>query len=1185
MRTVDSTNHRSFGRGTRRLRLEFLEQRRLLAAEVVSGARFFSPAPTELPVFDSQNAAVRTTPVIQFDVSSETAEDHEEHIEDEFPVAGDQDDAGEIAGAPLVNEDTFSLHSRPGSNYTIYLDFDGGVTEGTGWNNSSGIETLVDIAYTRDSNSASFSDSELQQIRNIWKLVAEDFSPFDVNVTTEDPGEDALRKSGSSDTTWGIRSLHTSNTNKVCGGCGGVAYIGSFTSSIDLPAYSFNKGVGAGGNTQSHEVGHSLRLGHDGIAGGATYYNGHGSGDTSWGPIMGGPSSRDLKTWSSGEYYNASNQQDDLDRISTLNGFSYRPDDHGNAIATATHLTSSAGGSLSGSGVIERSNDIDFFAFTTEAGLVSFEIEPFVANPNLDVWAGIYDSAGSLVAESNPFDQVTASFDEVDLASGNYYLRVEGVGSHGHYNGQLDRVFDPGESDYTGSEIEPPWAVSSPTGYSDYASVGQYWITGSRVAATSDILAISAVDASRKEGQSGTTEFSFLLSRTGDTDQEVEVTYAVLPSVPDSDSTLAPHTVDGDDFANGVLPTGTVTIPVGEEEQGFVINVAGDTDFERDETFRIVIFDPSTGWSISDSAASATIESDETSVGIASLNTAHAVQNEGDPQDPASYSFTLVRMGDTSVENTVQWEVDYAGFDSPANDSDFANGIRPVGSVVFEPGISELDITIELAGDLDVEGDESFRVAVTDVAGSNQGIVDPRIPSRRGIILEDESPVTVLDQVQFRWRQIRHGGTTRDPWAIDNVTLTTTSFEDDFDPALDQTQWDSIVNGSVNFNSSKFPGGNGQELLMEGTGDRIATSIAVQPGEGASLRFDLIIGNGTGSGGNGADNAESGKDVWLEYSVDGEHWDLLKKMDTNDYESWNSVSVEVPDRTIVPNATMTESDQGVQSMPFRVVRSGNLAKSVSVDWQLIPSGTDPIDADDLDSAGFPSGTIDFDSDEDFKTINIPVLGDLLNEADEQFQVLITSSSGGPVTGGARIGRVLNDDEPSVDSVTIEGGTSQRSSIRELTIQFEGLVDLAEGAFALRNLGTVSAPIDEPVGFLVEDLPSENGNSRVAIRFPGGVSLPNGSYRLDIDQAKVTSRAGGWAMSNPYSFGSDVADQFFRKYGDMNGNGVVDLVDFASFRSTYGLRSSDSGFHDELDSDHDGLIGLIDFAEFRRGFGS
>lgn len=1165
------------GSHPRTLRLETLERRFLLAADEAIEVRFFHPAPTVLPVFSPQEAVTLTTPWF------ETAGDLPH---DPYPEQNDPGSDGDVSQSPLTNDDTFRLHSRPGSSYTIFLDFDGGITEGTGWNNSTGIETLVDIAYDRNGDPGSFSSSELTEIRNIWKLVAEDFAPFDVNVTTEDPGLDALSKSGVNDTNWGIRSLHTSNTNKVCNSCGGVAYVGSFSSSIDLPAYSFNKGVSAGGNTQSHEVGHAIRLGHDGLSGGTAYYAGHGTGNTTWGPIMGGPGSRVLKTWSNGEYFNASNQEDDLDIITTQNGFSYRPDDHGNTFATATPLQTSAANVVSGFGIIEQNNDVDLFSFWTESGDVSFEIEPYLAHPNLDLWAGIYSDDGILVAESNPSDQVSASFTNLSLAAGKYFLRVDGVGSHGVYNSALDKVFDPGEPEYTGPEVDPPWAKVNPTGYSDYASVGQYWITGTRVTAADSLISIQPVDASRPEGDEGVTPLTFQVVRTGALDSEVQVSYAVLPAVPAADSLLALPTIAATDFASGVIPTGVIRLPAGEATADLVVEIAGDRDFERDEYFRVVLFDPSAGWMVVNSTADGVIESDETSVGIQSVNTAMAVQREGDPGDGATYTFTLERHGDTSQSTTVQWEVQFAGFATAASGADFVGGTIPVGEATFLPGVSEIEISFQVEGDLTVEGDESFAIVVTAASGANVTTVDPASSSRRGIIQEDESPVSLLSEVQFRWRQIRNGTGTRDAWAIDNVALTTTGFADDFEPDLDSLQWASIENGAVNPDDSIFPGTNGQELLMQGSGDRIATSAPLQPQSGAILSFDLIIGNGTGSGGNGADNAEAGKDVWLEYSVDGMHWDVLRKLDTDDFESWKTVSVEVPARAVVLPDVALEGDVGTTFFDFKVVRSGYLDKPATVAWQLVPAGADPIDAMDVDSVGLPSGIVQFATGIDVELISIPIRGDQTLEPDESFDVILTdTTNAGPITVAARLGLVRNDDEPAVESVLVNEGSPQRSSVRRVEVRFDGLVDGSPDAFSLVNLGTDAAPKDETVEDLVITAVDEGGRTKFVLERPGGISLTDGNYRLDIQASLITARFGGYAMAGDFSFGDETVDNFYRKYGDVNGNRLVDLLDFSEFRRSFGLQQEQAGYLAALDWDDDNTIGLLDFGAFRRNFGA
>ncbi len=1140
-------------------------------------AAHFSPVPTVLPEFLPATAVSVTTPIL---------EDLDHVSEPQFPVANDgQTDEGPVEAA-LTNADTFKLHSKPGSRYTIFMDFDGGITEGTAWNNSTGIETLIDIAYTRNSDSSSFTNSELSEIRNLWKLVAEDYAPFDVDVTTEDPGLDALTKSGSGDTTWGIRSLHTTNTNKVCASCGGVAYIGSFSSSIDLPAYSFNKGVSAGGNTQSHEVGHSVRLGHDGLSTGTTYYAGHGSGNTTWGPIMGGPGSRKLKTWSNGDYYNANNTQDDLDRITSLNGFSYRADDHGNTFAVATPLEIAETTNFTSFGIIEQNNDVDLFSFETVGGNVSFEIHPYLAHPNLDLWAGIYDSAGSLLAQSNRSDNVSASFTDVALGAGKFFLKIEGVGSHGFYNASLDRVFDPGEPDYTGPETDVPWAVPSPTGYSDYGSVGQYWISGTRSDVAVDRIAIAPDNSVRAEGDSDATPFTFVVTRSGNLEPAVEVAYSVVAAVPEADNNNYAFTVEPNDFGGAAFPSGTVTIEPGQPSAVLTVMVAGDTEFERDELFRVILSDPQTGWTIEESTAEGTVLSDESAVGIASLNTAMIAQDEGDPlSGGAVHTYTLVRHGDTSGTTTADWQVEYSGFSDPASDADFVNGLRPQGQVTFTPGVTQIDVDVIVSGDLEVEGDESFSIVVTGVSGAGVALVDPARSSRRGIILEDESPVTVIDEVQFRWRQIRHSGGTRDVWAIDNVSLSDSGFADDFDPDIENSQWASIQNGAVNGSGSIFPGSNGQELLMSGTGDRIATSVAATPISGAVLTFDLIIGNGTGSSGNGADNAESGKDIWLEYSVDGQYWDVLKKMDTDDYEQWSTVNVTLPDRTAVTPKVIDEGDSGTTSMTLNLVRTGNLSKPATADWMLVPTGTNAIDIDDLDGTAFPSGTVNFAVDDGVEAVTIPIRGDTAFESAETFELVVTGTTGGPITGGPRVATILNDDALGVDGVELNDGSAQRSKVTEVHVRFNALVDAQASAFSLTNLGTPQQPQNVPVTDLAITFADVGASTVVTIRRTTGQSLADGEYRLDIDGSMINVRGGSILMGSGYAFGDQAADNFFRKYGDNDGNRAVDLFDFADFRSTFGRVAGDAGYIDPLDFDENQTINLFDFAAFRANFGT
>ena len=139
----------------------------------------------------------------------------------------------EFLEARLVPAGEFSLHSLPGASKRIFLDFDGHTTSNTGWLSGA---TIVSPAYDIDNNSSSFSNTELANIRDIWERVTEDYQPFNVDVTTEDPGIEALRNTGGSDAEWGIRVVISNNISPAPS-AGGVAFLNSFSWNTDTPCF------------------------------------------------------------------------------------------------------------------------------------------------------------------------------------------------------------------------------------------------------------------------------------------------------------------------------------------------------------------------------------------------------------------------------------------------------------------------------------------------------------------------------------------------------------------------------------------------------------------------------------------------------------------------------------------------------------------------------------------------------------------------------------------------------------------------------------------------------------------------------------------------------------------------------------------------------------------------------------
>ncbi len=321
------------------------------------------------------------------------------------------------------------LESLPGAPGIIYLDFDGELVSGTWWLGGA----------TIDAQSPNFSN---QKIIEVWKIMAEDFRPFNLNVTTRRDLFDAAPVNRR------MMCIFTP-TNDAQPGSGGVAYLNSFSSSVDNPCWIYNLSTRAAGETGSHEVGHTLGLSHDG-QGSTEYYAGHGQ----WSPIMGWSANRPIGQWSAGEYDNATSNQDDIAIIAnSRNGVGFQNDDHGNIIGNATSIKVSPAGVVSADqnfGLISTRDDKDVFTFAVETGNVSLNFNPDPDYPNLNIQARILNELGQEIAISNP-NGLSASINQI-LTEGIYYIEIDGVGE-GTVN----------------------------NGYSDFSSLGNYTISGSYI--------------------------------------------------------------------------------------------------------------------------------------------------------------------------------------------------------------------------------------------------------------------------------------------------------------------------------------------------------------------------------------------------------------------------------------------------------------------------------------------------------------------------------------------------------------------------------------------------------------------------------------------------------------------------------------------------------------------------------
>jgi len=481
----------------------------------------------------------------------------------------------------------FSLHSKPGAANVVYVNCVGFNFSGTAWNAYTGVSNYQAKPYDTDGNDASFSTSERTAIGEIWHRIAEDLAPFDIDVTTEAPpafGPNVGHILITSGTDAKGDLLPHGNTS------GGIAYVGVWGSSsypYYQPALVYYDNLGSGyppyvSEAASHELGHNLALSHHGTST-AGYYTGHGSGVTSWAPIMGVGYYTSVTQWSKGEYPDANNVQDDLGIIQGK--LTYRADDHGNDSVSATALLVDSEGFIASSnpefdplnvrtdnkGVIETRSDSDVFYFDTASGDINLVVNPgwdaytrsSLRGSNLDIKATLTDDFGTVIVDDvlNETNAVISA----NVTAGRYYLAVTGVGN-----------------------------ASTP--YSDYGSLSQYYISGSVVPAGLDTtppnptptLFVDAtsrttIDLSSTESvdDSGVVEYQFICSAGGlgcvVSDWQTETNYVVtgLESNTDYSYQVKARDASGNETSLSdvvIVTTDANTVPVTLDDNQIVVS-------------------------------------------------------------------------------------------------------------------------------------------------------------------------------------------------------------------------------------------------------------------------------------------------------------------------------------------------------------------------------------------------------------------------------------------------------------------------------------------------------------------------------------------------------------------------------------------------------------------------------------
>ncbi|MFO1086032.1 MAG: VWD domain-containing protein [Reyranellaceae bacterium] len=245
---------------------------------------------------------------------------------------------------------------------------------------------------------------------------------------------------------------------------------------------------------------------------------------------------------------------------------------------------------------------------------------------------------------------------------------------------------------------------SNDTGFSAALADQTLVISSTILAAGTAQVSIAATSADKAEGNSGTTPFTFTVTRSGDTSGPHSVSWSIVGSGANGASLS--------DFAAGALNGGTLSFAAGETSKLVTVLVAGDTEVEANEQFTVTLQNPTAGLTIGTGSAIGTIRDDDGVTQTVSISAAASVKAEGN-SGTTPFTFTVSRTGSTSAGATVAYAVT-GSVTNPANAADFAGNAMPSGILSFAIGEANKTLTINVAGDATVESDNGFIVALSN---------------------------------------------------------------------------------------------------------------------------------------------------------------------------------------------------------------------------------------------------------------------------------------------------------------------------------------------------------------------------------------------------------------------------------------------------------------------------------------
>jgi Calx-beta domain-containing protein len=431
--------------------------------------------------------------------------------------------------------------------------------------------------------------------------------------------------------------------------------------------------------------------------------------------------------------------------------------------------------------------------------------------------------------------------------------------------------------------------------------------------------------------------------------------------------------------ADYTAASGTLQFLPGETSKTVAVAVAGDTLDELDETLSLNLSNAINA-SIADGQGIGNILDDDTSaVSIGSASVAEG--NAGTAALSFAVSLSPPSSRTVTVDHQTANGTATAGTDYTASS----------GTVTFAPGETSKTVTVSVLGDVIDESDETLSVTLSNPTNAVLGSPATGVGT---IVDDDTASLTIGDAAATE-------GNSGSVNAVFTVSLTTASSQT-------VTVQAATANGTASAGADYIATGPATLTFAPG---QTSQSFAVPVlGDTLDELDETFVVNLSGASGATVGDAQG-----IGTIVD---------------DDTSSLSVS--------DATQPEGNTGTSNMVFTVSLAPANSRTVTVQFQTAAGGTATAGTD---YQAVAATTVTFLAGETSKTINVPVVGDAIDESNETVFVSLTSPTIAVLGDAAGVGTIVDDDTASLavnDPSVTEGDTG--TTALTFTVSLSGTSD-------------------------------------------------------------------------------------------------------------------------------------------------